>query len=189
MDVLVFNLQWVGFNVFLALIPIVFGALMFKTKSTVIKLAAGFIWFIFLPNTIYLLTDITHLFEDAQKLAPIYLLWDTFLYLSLIPIGITTFILAIDPFEKMLFRNKSKKKIKDNLPRIYILNFFVGFGVVLGWVHRANSWEVFTDTQKVITSSLNTLGSWELMVLVLVFSAVAQLVYLKFKKPVLRIVK
>ena len=189
MDVLFFNFKWMAFNVFLALVPIFFGALMFKTKSTVIKLAAGLIWFIFLPNTIYLLTDIAHLFEDAQKLSGIYLLWDTILYLSLIPIGIVTFILALDPFEKILFGNKSKKKIKDNLPIIYILNFFVGFGVVLGWVHRANSWEVFTDTQKVIASSLATIKSWELMVLVLVFSAVAQWIYLKFKKPVLRIVK
>lgn len=162
---------------------------MLKSRSIIIKLAAGFSWFVFLPNTVYLLTDIIHIFEDVQKLTPIYLLFDSFLYLMLFSIGIITFILAIDPFEKILFGNKSKAKIRENLPIIYILNFFVGFGIVLGRVHRLNSWDVITDTQKVIVDSIQTIKSWELMVLVVIFAALSHFVYLKFRKSVLKIVK
>lgn len=196
MDVLlVNNIQWMTFNVLLALIPVVFGALMIKTESSIVKSAAGFVWFFFLPNTIYLLTDVLHLLEDTQKLSGIYLFLDALLYLALIPLAVITFILAIDPFEKMFLRKRSarsrsasgERKNKERMPAIYILNFFVGLGVVLGWVQRANSWEIFTDPQKVILVSIKTVTSPELVILVFVFAIISQAVYMRFRKSVLKV--
>lgn len=186
MDVLFFNLGWMAFNIFLAIIPIVFGFLMLKSRSHLIKIGSGIIWFFFLPNTLYLLTDIVNFPNDARKLTGFYLTLDLSLYIALMIIGVITFILAIDPFERMLFSKKSRAKIRDNMPIIYVLNFLVGFGIVLGRVHRASSWEVFTNTEKVIRSSLETVRSLELMVLVIIFGIMCQIIYHAFGKIIVR---
>ena len=187
MDILVFNLGWMSFNVILALIPIVFGILMYRNKNIIAKVGFGLIWFFFLPNTIYLVTDMAHILRDMKRITGVYLAVDITLYLILIILGVITFIMAIDPFEKMLFKNKSKKKIRENIPIIYILNFFVGFGLVLGRVHRLNSWDVFINIQDVIFYSLKTFMSLKLMILVFGFAILSQFVYMKFRKSVPKI--
>lgn len=174
---------------FLAIIPIVFGWIMVKNKNLLIKIISVSIWFFFLPNTVYLITDIVNFPMDVQKISGFYLGVDFALYLILMGLGIVTFILALEPFERMLFGKKSNKKIEQNMPVIYILNFLVGFGVVLGRVHRANSWEVFTNTQKITLDSLNTIKSWELMVLVVAFAVLSQAIYIKFRKSVLKLAR
>ena len=168
----------------LALIPIVFGVLMYRNKNIIAKAAFSIIWFFFLPNTIYLVTDMAHFLKDIKRITGVYLAVDLVLYLTLIILGVVTFIMAIDPFERMLFKNKSKKKIQEHIPIIYILNFFVGFGVVLGRIHRLNSWDVFVNTDEVIFYTLKTLRSFELMVWVLAFAILSQFVYMKFRKSV-----
>lgn len=168
----------------LALIPIVFGILMYRNKNIIAKAAFGIVWFFFLPNTIYLTTDIIHFFEDARKISGIFLAIDLFLYLSLIVLGVVTYIMAVDPFERLLFKNKTKKQREQNLPLIYILNFFVGFGVVLGRVHRLNSWDIVINTEQVIYHTLETLRSIPLMILVFAFMLLSQVTYMRFRKSV-----
>lgn len=187
MDIIISNLAWMSFNVILALIPIVFGIIMYQNKNIIVKAVAGLIWFFFLPNTIYLTTDIINFLKDVKRISGVFLAIDLALYLFLIVIGVITFIMAIDPFERMLFKDKSKKIIEQNLPIIYVLNFFVGFGVVLGRIHRLNSWDVFVDTQRVIFYSLETLRSLKLMILVFAFAILSQFVYVKFRKSVPKI--
>lgn len=186
MQVLLENFSWMLFNVILALIPIVFGWIMYKSHNLVIKIAAGFIWLFFLPNTIYLLTDIINFKQDATRLTGIYLAADLLLYILLMIIGVITFIMALDPFEKMLLRARSKRKLLEHKFIIYALNFLVGFGLVLGRVHRVNSWEVITDLGKVIYYSLKTLESSQLMLLVLAFAILTQAVYLFCRKVVVK---
>lgn len=171
-----------SFNVILAFVPVVFGRLMFSSKNIYLKILFGFVWFFFLPNTIYLLTDIIHFSEDAQKITGLYLAADLVLYILLFIIGIFTFILAIDPFEKTIFGNK--KRSKFNLAFIYAINFLVGFGLVLGRVHRINSWEVVTNTGKVVKYSLETVSSWELMIFVILFALMCHVVYVFSSKVI-----
>lgn len=182
MEILLDNLMWMAFNVFLAAIPVVFGRFMLKAVSIWLKSICALIWFIFLPNTIYLLTDIIHLFRDAQRISGIYLFIDIFCYLVLIVLGVYTFIISIISFEKLIFGSKSVQKIKQNMPIIYALNLFVGFGLVLGRFQRVNSWEVITDVEKVILGSLAIIRSEQLMILVAFFAILAQLVYSSFRK-------
>jgi len=184
MDVILFNLGWMAFNILLAIVPIVFGQIMLKNRYLIIKIVASSIWLTFLPNTLYLITDIIHFFEDVMVLSGIYLGVDLFLYLLLMVLGIFTFTLSIYPFERLVFPNK--KNIKRNIPTFFILNYIIGFGMVLGRVQRANSWEVFTDTGKVIALSINTLSSFELMLLALIFGVFCQVIYHAFGKIIVR---
>ncbi len=188
MHVLLENIPWMAFNVFLAVAPIGFGYLALTKKNLVVRLLSGLVWFFFLPNTIYLTTDIIHFLEDAAKTSGLFLAIDLVLYVILIILGVITYIMAVDPFEKLLFKDKSKNERRQNLPFIYILNFFVGFGVVLGRVHRLNSWDIVINTDKVIYYSLETLRSVQLMILVLAFMLLSQVVYMKFRKSVPKVV-
>lgn len=160
---------------------------MIQAKNIYLRLLIGFVWFFFLPNTIYLLTDITHLFEDILVISGIYLLIDILFYVVLMVLGVVTFIWAMDPFERLLLKTRSKKKLIEHKYIIYGLNFLVGFGLVLGRVHRVNSWEVITDTSKVIHFTLETFKSIELMFWVVGFTILSQVVYMKFRKFVPKI--
>src|SRR5579883_2701620 len=97
---ILFNLQWMGFNVFLAVIPVVFGWLMMQMKSKLLKVLYGTVWFMFLPNTIYLLTDIGHFFTDWHMIPLQYKGIFIVEYAILMVLGILTFILALSPVER-----------------------------------------------------------------------------------------
>ena len=61
MMILLNNVSWMGWNVFLALIPPIFGWLVLIMRQRVLKVACALIWFFFLPNTLYLITDLPHI--------------------------------------------------------------------------------------------------------------------------------
>lgn len=186
MDIILSNLGWMSFNIFLAFVPVLFGWIMLKNRSLTIKIITAAIWITFLPNTLYLLTDITHFFEDARILRGAYLGIDLLMYLVLIVLGVFTFTIAMYPFERLVFPRQSKKKIKRNIPAFFILNFIVGFGMVLGRVQRTNSWEVFTDIEKVLVGSLATISSLKLMFLAIIFAVLCQVIYSTFAKVILK---
>jgi uncharacterized membrane protein len=69
------------------------------------------------------------------------------------------------------------------LPFLLItVNFFIGFGIVLGRVQRLNSWDIFIDAPKVMYASFQIVSSLELLLLVVFFSAVANALYFLFRK-------
>lgn len=179
MELFLFNVGWMLSNILLALIPIFLARAVFtqpqrkkSAGSTFLKFIGAIVWFFFLPNTIYLVTDIVNLLYDVQYIQGILLLLDAAMYISLIPLGVITFIWAVSPFEKMYHAQ---------IP-LFVLNFFVAFGVVLGRVQRANSWEVITDPQSVVARSIEIVRSPDLLILVFVFAIFSQVVYIRFKK-------
>ncbi len=178
-----------SFNIFLAALPVAFGFVMLKNKSLTIRFASGFLWLIFLPNTLYLLTDFAHFFEDLPKLSGTFLWIDLSLYVILAVLGIITLVLSLYSYERIIFPNKSSGKMKRNIPAFFILNFVVGFGMVLGRVHRINSWEVFTDIKRVIVGSLVTISSFKLMLLALMFGILCQVLYAAFAKIILKTIR
>lgn len=182
MDILFFNTGWMLYNVSLALIAVIFGILTYKTRSLFIKIFFGIIWILFLPNTIYILTDIEHLFEDIGKTSGLIQVFLIFQYLLLMAGGIITFLYGLYPFEKML--NLSKKLKHNTKILIIIMNFLIAFGVVLGRVQRANSWDLLFDTQKVISDSLHVIYSKQLLFFFLFFAALCNIIYFYFRNYV-----
>ncbi len=182
MEVLYFNFKWMAFNIFLACIPVVLAQVVFTKRFTILKLVGSLTWFIFLPNTIYLVTDIVNLVSDARVISGTYLVADAALFLSLIPIGIITLVLSISPFEKLFIKRR-------NGILLGVLNLFIGFGLVLGRVQRVNSWEILINQQNVVSNSLVILKSAELLVVVVLFALLSQVIYLKFRNTVLSVFK
>src|SRR5579864_2983430 len=106
MYLVLFNLNWMSFNLILAVIPVIFGWLILRAKNRMYQVFSAICWLVFLPNTIYLLTDIIHLSDDWDR--PIDLtskLIIAGMYITLLVAGVFTFVLSIHPIEK-LFKRK-----------------------------------------------------------------------------------
>ena len=182
MMILLNNVSWMGLNIFLALIPLIFGWLLLKTRQKVLKVAFALIWFAFLPNTLYLLTDLLHIFRQWNHIHHAGQVVLALQYLTLELIGLATFILALYPVEKALLLSPRPKK-KSLVPLLIIItNFFIGLGIVLGRVQRINSWDIIVNIPKVIEASVGIFTSVELILFVLFFGIFANVYYFVCRK-------
>ncbi len=180
MSIIVVDLLWMPYNTFLALIPIFLGKTMAREKRMFLKLVYGLLWLVFIPNTLYILTDIIHLFEDLIKASTVELVILIFIYTLLMIISVITFVLAFIPFERVLMQLKISKKDRTSL--IIIINFIIAFGVVLGRVQRLNSWDVFINLPAVVKSAVHTLTAIELLIFTVLFGFLGNFLYFVFRR-------
>lgn len=177
METIIDNIGWMSFNTLLALVTIIFGIMMGMGKNRLFKYSFAFLWLLFVPNTIYLFTDIIHLFQQYPHIESAYKLPLLLQYAALMIIGAITFYISVKLFEKTFL-----KRVKSSTQILVGVNFIIGFGIVLGRVQRTNSWEVFTNVPKVIADSLNVLSSLELILLSIFFGLLCNLTYFSMKK-------
>ena len=182
MRVLLENMPMIGLNSLLALIPILFGWLMLKTRQTLLQVAFALMWFSFLPNTLYILTDLRYLPEQWTAMNHFGKMALALQYLIYELLGLSSFLLALYPMEKTLALSHWREH-KLLLPFLLItVNFFIGFGMVLGRVQRLNSWDIFIDAPKVMHASFHIVSSSELMLFVVLFGCFANALYFVFRK-------
>lgn len=170
------------FNILLAIIPVAAGWLFYIEKGKFLKCLYGLVWFFFLPNTIYLFTDLIHFFDDWVRVSGFTKIFVTLQYLLLILTGFITFVLAFYPFEKIIRQSPWRRK---RLRILSLLNFLIGFGIVLGRIERINSWDIITAPQKVLQAVVNIFNSAEATFLVILFGLFANFFYLLFKEPII----
>src|SRR5437588_1417996 len=125
MIILLNNISWMGWNVILALISPIFGWLLFITRQKVLKVVFALIWFFFLPNTLYLITDLPHIIWQWHHMHHAGQLALALQYLTLVLIGLITFFLSLYPVEKALLRSFWLKN-KSLVPLfIIVMNFLI----------------------------------------------------------------
>ncbi|MBI2430519.1 MAG: DUF1361 domain-containing protein [Candidatus Levybacteria bacterium] len=184
MNILFYNTFWITGNISLGIIAVVLGWLTLKVKSPMKKAVFGFLWLLFIPNTIYMLTDIIHFqnqFLSVEGSDKIILVLQ---YNIIILAGFATFLFGLYPIEKILLKRYKKRKYVRRI--IVMTNFVIAFGLVIGRIQRTNSWEVFTNFAKVLQDSINVLTSIELMMLVLFFGIFNNLIYFLLRQLVRR---
>src|SRR6266496_778131 len=143
MNVLLDNMSMIGLNSFLALTPLLFGWLMVKTRQKFLQLAFALLWFFFLPNTLYTLTDLRYLPEQWHSVHSSGKIALALQYLLYEMLGVSSFLLALYLLEKLLVRSHWRKKQVVLAVCLIVVNFCIGFGIVLGRVQRLNSWDIF----------------------------------------------
>ncbi len=174
MNLLLFNTQWMLWNIFLAALSIILGRLSLKTKPKIFHALALVIFLLFIPNTIYIVTDLAHLFQRWNSVENWVKAVMTFQYLIFIPIGFITFIWSMGLLQKNL--KQFSRKFGRNYAMI-LMNFIVSFGVVVGRIQRANSWEVLTNLLRIYQNTLVTLISLKLMIYVFVLGLFCNILY------------
>lgn len=186
MNVILFNLEWMSWNLFLAILGVVFGLCLYTSSTRISRAFFGLMWLLFVPNTIYILTDIYHLTYQWFRVFGFFKVLLSLQYLLFLSTGIVTFIVSMYFFEKTLWRYLHTKstitKEKYIVSLIIFINFLISFGVVMGRSQRTNSWHVFTDMKRVIMDALTTFSSFEFMLSVVFFGLFANSMYFYFKK-------
>lgn len=146
----------------------------------------GFLWLLFIPNSIYILTDIYHFFWQFPLVDGILKILLIIQYLLLIPLGVIIFIVSFYAFEKVLLQLPFMKRKEQRALLLIATNFVIAFGAIIGRVQRINSWEVFTDIQKVIGSGIRVLTSSEQILFVVLLGLIANILYFSLRKIVVK---
>ncbi len=181
MPLILENLSWMSFNIFLAVLPVLFVYFFRTVKNPFLKLLAGSLWIAFLPNTIYLLLDLIHLPSDLIEASSIERIVVVFMYVILVALGLVTYFFAFRPLE-VLFPHNIKQKRTFRLGLLFLCNVIVGFALVLGRVERVNSWDLVFNPTFVINSSVHIITSSQLLILCLFFSIMSTICYLFMKQ-------
>ncbi len=171
------NFSWMVINISLAILPLIFLSISFKVKNKIFKGLFLILWFLFFPNTIYLLTDLQYLPGQLSKFDPKLDLFLIGQYFSLLVIGIVTYIYSLRPVVGLLI--KKYKKIKEEQWGLFVMifNFMVSFGVFLGKIQRTESWDIFTNPLRVLTQINNSLHDPNAFVFVFLFGVLINVIY------------
>lgn len=179
------NFSWMIPNLALASLGVLFGFLYLYFRNPLIKIAFFILWILFLPNTIYLITDIEYLPQEWMVVDFYGRLLLLLQFSVLGTIGILSYFGALMPLEK-LFKNSKVKKETQKLILI-ILNFAVAFAVVMGKVERTHSWYVFTQPGRVFSDVVKVITSPFLLGSIIFFAIFFSLIYFPLRKKILKL--
>lgn len=152
--------EWMLFNLFLAFIPLLLSLVIFNkglwegnlfVKPFLIVITG--IFFLFLPNAPYVLTDIIHLVRQIKEYR-YFKISDTYIITILIPqfivfifIGFSCYVISVQKFLRFLKECGAKRQ---NIMGVKVfLPFFMSIGVFLGRVHRYSSWDIITHISSI----------------------------------------
>lgn len=129
---------WLNWNLFLALIPILFAYAAIVSKYRTISIIFVLVWIGFLPNAPYIITDFIHLADVGPK----SLLWyDAIMIFNYSLVGIVAYLISL----RMIVL-----KFHFALWFPGIISLVTGFGIYLGRYIRFNTWHVITQPLDII---------------------------------------
>lgn len=129
---------FIGWNLFLALIPLYFSYKASELRSKWMQYACMLTWLAFFPNSIYIVTDLMHLAQRSDM--PLW--YDLLLLFSAALNGVVFGFLSLHNVEQWLQLQPYRKLSR---PIIFLLLLGCGFGIYLGRYQRWNSWDVIAD--------------------------------------------
>ena len=176
MDIIRDNITWMCINIVLAFIAVIFGWVFLKEKNKILKTVFFILWFLFIPNTIYIVTDLQYFPNQFFEADPIVKLLLLFQYSFIIFISVVTYLYGFYPFVKFLKIKLRKNREAANYI-IVIMNFLIAFGVILGRIQRTNSWYVFSQPQRVISDGFSAYSSLAQMIYVIIFTVLINILY------------
>ena len=130
---------FLNWNLFLAFIPWLFTTIIIikpnLQKKKLVLFGLLFLWALFFPNALYILTDLFHL--RVSSLMPIW--FDLVLILSFAWTGLLFGFLSLIDIEKLLAEYTNTKII--SFISVFLL-FVASFGIYIGRYLRWNSWDL-----------------------------------------------
>lgn len=183
------NFEWINLNVGLAALGVIFGWLFYITRATLIKLGFFILWLLFVPNTLYLITDIQHLGGQLVGYGLKESILLTIQFITLVILGVFTFLLGVYPFELFIRKQLPKSYRELRIPLLVLVNFLIGMAIILGKVERSHSWYVFTKVDGVVADVLSLVNTPVLLISSFMFGVLANLLYFLAKRYLSKSIK
>ena len=179
-DVLRSNSRWMTWNLFLAFVPLALSVWLFRKRRRRSSLWwLGFlVFFAFLPNAPYVLTDVIHLVEDIRQINSVWMITLVVIpvYLVFTLAGFEAYVLSLINLGYYLNRlGRSKWVLGVEL----ITHALCAVGIYLGRFLRFNSWDFITQPDALATSVVeDVLGKRPLVIMAITFVVVAGLYWI-----------
>lgn len=172
LQVLSINKDWMTWNLFLAFIPLALSVWLFRTKR-----GRSWVWWLgflvfyaFLPNAPYLLTDIIHLIDDIRTIQSVWMITLILipLYLVVILAGLEAYVISLINLGHYLHRiGKSQWILRVEL----ITHALCAIGIYWGRFLRFNSWDFITQPDALLTKGVEELlGKQPLVIIAITFT-------------------
>lgn len=171
-QVLQINIRWMTWNLFLAFIPLALSVWLFRRD----KRSRSWVWWLgfavfyaFLPNAPYLLTDVIHLIDDIRTIQSVWMITLVIIpvYLVVILAGFEAYVISLINIGHYLHRIGKSQWI---LGMELITHALSAVGVYWGRFLRFNSWDFVTQPDAVITQGIEEiLGKQPLVILAISF--------------------
>ncbi len=176
-QVLQINMRWMTWNLFLAFIPLALSVWLFRRRR-----GQSWVWWLgfvvfyaFLPNAPYLLTDIIHLIDDIRTIQSVWIITLLLipLYILVILAGFEAYVISLINLGYYLHRiGKSQWILWVEL----ITHALCAIGVYWGRFLRFNSWDFVTQPDAVLTRGIeDILGKQPLVIIAITFGILVAL--------------
>lgn len=173
------SLDVVHMSALLIVTALILYGCIFSVYSGRIRQVSGlFLFYLFLPNAPYVLTDIIHLFDHIRHVdAEIYTTTVVVpMYAVFMLIGLTAYIMSLVEFERWIIGIGYKRYA---VAIEVITHLLCAIGIYLGRFLRLNSWEIATDPANVLYSTFFETASIGTFKIVLVtFAIISSLYYI-----------
>ncbi|AFY74708.1 putative membrane protein [Synechococcus sp. PCC 7502] len=183
------NLGWMGWNLFLAFLPLALSLVLFKHNSkNWSNHRHNLIWWLgvgaflaFLPNAAYILTDIIHLVDNLEE--PIS---RSGLLLLILPqyscFFVAGFLCYVFSLQRLSDYLKSLNLISTGIWFELGIHLLSAVGVYLGRFNRLNSWNIVTKPIALVRIVLDNLDSQHFVGFTLLFFVVITCLYYLCKR-------
>jgi len=169
-------------NLFLAVIPIVFAAAAENTKKKSLVIIYFILWLLFYPNAPYFVTDFIHITRLNFFMKSNLYNMDQWLILITVTIGfLISLFSGFVSFDKIKNKLLKNNKILETL-FVILISLLSGYAIYIGRFLRFNSWDILRPVY-LIKELLNNLGSFaiEYSILISIFIIISYYIYKVFK--------
>ncbi|MBR8832476.1 MAG: DUF1361 domain-containing protein [Stigonema ocellatum SAG 48.90 = DSM 106950] len=179
-QVLKINIGWMPWNLFLAFIPFALSIWLFRTRrgGSLIWWLGFLVFYAFLPNAPYLLTDVIHLINDIRTIQSVWIITLILIpvYLLVIISGFEAYVISLINLGYYLRRiGKSQWILWVEL----ITHALCAVGIYWGRFLRFNSWDFITQPDAVLTKGVEEiLGKQPLVIITITFAILTGLYWI-----------
>jgi uncharacterized membrane protein len=185
-QVLGINMRWMTWNLFLAFIPLALSVWLFRTRR-----GRSWVWWLgflvfyaFLPNAPYLLTDVIHLIHDIRTIQSVWMITLVLLpvYLLVIWAGFEAYVISLINLGYYLHRiGKTQWILWVEL----ITHALCAIGIYWGRFLRFNSWDFITQPDALLTRGVEELLGKQPLIIITVTFVILLVLYWIMKRVTL----
>lgn len=185
-QVLSINMRWMTWNLFLAFIPLALSVWLFRNRR-----GRSWVWWLgflvfyaFLPNAPYLLTDVIHLIHDIRTIQSVWMITLVLLpvYLLVIWAGFEAYVISLINLGYYLHRiGKTQWILWVEL----ITHALCAIGIYWGRFLRFNSWDFITQPDALLTRGVEELLGKQPLIIIAVTFVILLVLYWIMKRVTL----